>query len=95
MWVRRTFAERAGKSVDELTAAELAQMKAACDKAEATAVKKVLADAEKEFDDIASTGYGQDGEREQRAQDFAAVRGSFAGNAFVKQMQKRLADRQG
>ena len=69
-------------------------MKKACDKAESTAVKKVLADAEKEFDDIASTGFGQDGDREQRAADFAAVRGSFGDNSFVKQMQERLAARQ-
>ena len=92
-WVRHTFIGRTGKSVDELTLEEIEQLKANRDKAEATAIKKVLADAEKEFDDIASTGFGADGDREQRAADFAAVRGSFAGNSFVKEMQQRREKR--
>ena len=92
-WVRHTFTGRTGKSVDELTLEEIEQLKADRDKAEATAIKKVLADAEKEFDDIASTGFGADGDREQRAADFAAVRGSFAGNSFVKEMQERREKR--
>lgn len=89
-WVRHTFTSRTGKSVDDLTLEDLEQMKAARDKARATAIKKVLADAEKEFDDTASTGFGQDGDRQQRDADFAAVRGSFADNSFVKQMQGAL-----
>ena len=93
-WVRHTFASRTGKTVDELTLEDLEQFRAARDKAQATGIKKVLADAEKEFDDIASTGFGQDGNREQRAADFAAVRGSFADNSFVKQMRARLEKRE-
>ncbi|MEW6756355.1 MAG: hypothetical protein AB1505_36090, partial [Candidatus Latescibacterota bacterium] len=93
-WVRHTYAARTGTSVSELGLADLKEMRAARDKAEGTAIKKVLADAEKEFDAIASTGFGQDGSREQRALDFAAVRGTFAGNSFVKQMQGRLQDRE-
>jgi hypothetical protein len=89
-WVRHTFASRTGRSVDELTLEDLARLKAARDKAQATAVKKVLADAEKEFDEIASTGFGADGNREQRAVDFAAVRGSFADDSFVRQMREEL-----
>jgi hypothetical protein len=90
-WVRHAYAARTGKSVDALTLIEIREMQKARNKAEATSIKKVLADAEKEFDDIASTGFGQDGDREQRAVDFAAVRGSFAGNSFIKEMQERLA----
>ena len=89
-WVRHTFTSRTGRSVDDLSLEDLEQMKAARNKARATAIKKVLADAEKEFDDIASTGFGQDGNREQRSADFAAVRGSFADNSFIKQMQEEL-----
>jgi len=89
-WVRHTFTSRTGKSVDDLTLEDLEQLKGARDKAQATAIKKVLADAEKEFDDIASTGFGADGDREQRATDFAAVRGSFAENSFIEQMQEKL-----
>lgn len=92
-WVRHTYAARTGGSVSDLTLEDLKEMQAARDKAEDTAIKKVLVDAEKEFDAVASTGFGQDGNREQRALDFAAVRGTFAGNSFVKQMQGRLRHR--
>ena len=76
--------------MDDLTLEDLEQIRAARDKAEATAVKKVLADAEKEFDELAMIGYGADGGAEERAADFAAVRGSFADNSFVRQMQGKL-----
>ena len=36
----------------------------------------VWAHMPRKFDDIASTGFGQDGDRESRAVDFATVRGS-------------------
>lgn len=92
-WVRHTWAARTGKSVDDLTMAELKEMATARNKAEATGIKKILADAEKEFDEIASTGFGADGHAEDRAADFAAVRGSFAGNSFVKKMKAQLEQR--
>ena len=76
-----------GEIYRHLTAEQIQALAAARDKAEDTAIKKVLADAEKEFDAIASTGFGQDGTREQRALDFSSVRGTFAGNSFVKSMQ--------
>ncbi|MFA6112231.1 MAG: DUF4954 family protein, partial [Candidatus Latescibacterota bacterium] len=92
-WVRHTWAARTGKSVDDLTVAELQEMATARNKAQATGIKKILADAEKEFDEIASTGFGADGHAEDRAADFAAVRGSFAGNSFVKKMKAQLEQR--
>jgi hypothetical protein len=90
-WVRRTFAARQGQEVDQLDEAGLAQLEAEYKKLSASYLKKVLADAEKEFDPLAMLGYGADGDEAARAADFAAVRGSFAGNSFVKQLQARLA----
>lgn len=90
IWVRHVYAERTGKSVDDLTAADIQEMARARDKAQTTAIKKVLADAEKEFDDIASSGYGVDGDPEQRCGDFEAVRGTFENSSFVKDMKGRL-----
>ena len=37
-------------------------------------------------------GYGADGNAEERAADFDAVRGSFADNSFVKQIQEMVGD---
>jgi len=90
-WVRRAFAAREGVEVDQLDAAALAQLEAEHKKLSASYLKKVLADAEKEFDPLAMLGYGADGNEAARAADFAAVRGSFAGNSFVKELQARLA----
>ena len=89
-WVRRTFLGRTGKSVDDLSTADITNLKAERDKAEATSIKKVLADAEKEFDQTAMIGYGGDGDDADRGADFNAVRGDFAGNSFVEQMRQRL-----
>ncbi|MFH1569656.1 MAG: hypothetical protein ABIL09_16790, partial [Gemmatimonadota bacterium] len=91
-WVRRTWGTRTGKAIDQLAAADLDAMQQEYDKARSTFIKKVLADAEKEFDEVARFGYGADGDEAARAADFAAVRGSFDGNSFVKGMKKKLAD---
>ncbi len=91
-WVRRTFEARTGKSVDALTPEGLEEMRAAYRKASASSIKKVLADAKKEFDEAAMFGYGANGDEDDAAADFAAVRGRFEENAFVKQMQERLEE---
>ncbi|MDP6778678.1 MAG: DUF4954 family protein [Candidatus Latescibacteria bacterium] len=89
-WVRKTYQARTGKSLDELTLEDLDAIRAAYRKAAATNINKVLADAEKEFDDVAKFGYGADGNADQAATDFASVRGDFEGNSFVKDMKERL-----
>ena len=90
-WVRRTYAARAGKSVDDLTDADLDEMEKAWAKSQATFIKKVLADAEKEFDDVARFGYGADGDDAAKDGDFEEVRGNFDGNSFAKGMREKLA----
>jgi hypothetical protein len=47
-------------------------------------VSMVLNDAEKEFDQTTRLGFGIDGNRDE---DFEAVRGTFEGNSFVKQLK--------
>ena len=89
-WVRKTYETRTGKSLDELSPEDLEAIQAAYRKASTTNINKVLADAEKEFDDVAKFGYGADGDADQAAVDFAEVRGDFEGNSFVKDMKGRL-----
>lgn len=50
--------------------------------------QRVLKDAEKEFNEKSRIGYGVDVDEEAQKQDFAAVRGSFVENKFVKQLQE-------
>ena len=40
-------------------------------------------DARKEFNLASMTGFGADGSREEKEQDFSEVRGDFESNAFV------------
>jgi len=89
-WVRARYEERTGRSVDALTADDLAAMRETHAKAVETFAKKLLADAEKEFDEGARLGFGVDGENGDVAADFEAVRGTFAGNGFVKGLKKQL-----
>lgn len=89
-WVHTVWQQRTGGAAEELSLAELVEIELTHRKAASTFVKKILVDAEKEFDPIAHFGYGADAGDEARDADFAAVRGSFESNSFVRQMQDRL-----
>jgi NDP-sugar pyrophosphorylase family protein len=58
---------------------------AACKKLNAL----ILADAEKEFGETPRIGFGVDGDEKTRDDDFDAVRGTYEGNSFVKQLKKQ------
>lgn len=47
----------------------------------------ILADAQKEFDSISRIGFGIDGKADTVSEDFKNVRGNFADNKFVKELQ--------
>jgi len=76
--------------VDDLTDADLEEMQKVWSKSQSTFIKRILADAEKEFDEVAHFGYGADGDETAREGDFEAVRGNFDGNSFIKAMKERL-----
>ena len=70
------------------------QLKAAAD--DLLAVRKrsvnlVLNDASKEFAVPVRTGFGQDGNGEDAAVDFTAVRGEYETNSFVRQLNAEIA----
>ncbi len=89
-WVRDAYRERHGKSVDDLAADDIAEMRTGHRKMTETFVRKLLADAEKEFDEGAQLGFGADGDDDDRVADFESVRGTFEGNSFVKGLKKQL-----
>lgn len=89
-WVAAVWEERFGVKPQEMTAAALA---GAADKLLANrqrAVKMTVADAEREFSEMAQIGFGVDGDAEAKRADFEAVRGTFAGNKFVAEMKAEL-----
>ena len=89
-WVRALWRDRTGTSTEDLTPACLDTIAADHRKATASFVRRILADAEKEFDPIARFGYGLEGDESDRDRDFAAVRGGFDDNSFVQQMRDQL-----
>lgn len=48
----------------------------------------IAQDAKKEFDPATKIGFGIDGDQQTKDADFEAVRGSFEGNKFVKELAK-------
>jgi hypothetical protein len=50
----------------------------------------IYSDANKEFNLNAKTGFGVDGDDNQKQQDFESVRGSFEGNPFVVEVQNHI-----
>ncbi len=51
-------------------------------------LRMVDIDVSKEFEDLARAGFGQDGDSEDVANDFAAVRGTYEENSFVRQLKQ-------
>jgi len=87
-WVCSAWKEWSGKPPAEMSAEE--KTKAVQDWQDA-AVKlnnMILNDAEKEFLGTTRISFGLDGDDAARDADFVAVRGTFEGNKFVKQLQK-------
>ena len=91
-WVRKTFEERTGKSLDDLSEEDLEKLEAGRNKAKATITKKILLDAEKEFDDEARISFGVDGKDGARDRDFEAIRGTFEGNSFAQKLKGELSE---
>ncbi len=50
----------------------------------------VLEDARKEFNLASRTGFGADGDKVQKDQDFENVRGDFESNSFVKEVKEHI-----
>jgi hypothetical protein len=89
-WVAAVWAERSGVKPHEMTGAQLAEAAEKLLSSRSRAVKMILADAEREFSETAQIGFGADGDAGARKGDFEAVRGTFAGNKFVAEMNKEL-----
>ncbi|MCX7805252.1 MAG: DUF4954 family protein, partial [Planctomycetota bacterium] len=86
----RMYRERFGKTPAELSPAELAEVADNYLAARTKFVKMVLGDAEKEYGAQSRIGFGMDGDEAEREADFAAVRGTFEKDKFVKSMQLEL-----
>ncbi|MFH0939260.1 MAG: DUF4954 family protein [Planctomycetota bacterium] len=89
-WVAAAWEERFKIKPCELTGAALAEVAEKWNCNRSQGIKMILADAEKEFSDTAQVGFGVDGNATARKADFESVRGIFAKNKFVMEMNAEL-----
>jgi hypothetical protein len=90
-WVRWAYAKVYEKDLDGATPDDLVQVAEQLVKTRSKYLKMVLHDAGKEFGAAVQTGFGQGGDREDVAADFASVRGDYETNKFVKQLESEIA----
>jgi len=94
LWVRQAIHRVLGVDLDRVGAADLARLADLLQASLSKFLNLILVDAQKEFDELTRTGFGQDGGPAAVAADFAAVRGPYDENRFVREMRQRVADLQ-
>ena len=84
-WAYDKISEYFGIDMSSITKAQAAAIVREWKEAVVNLDKEVYEDAHKEFSLAAMTGFGADGEREDKEHDFHEVRGDFEGNPFVRE----------
>ncbi|MCY3023903.1 MAG: DUF4954 family protein, partial [Planctomycetota bacterium] len=90
-WVASVWEERLKVKPHEMACAALAEAANRLLSCRTKVTKMILADAEREFSQVTQIGFGADGGPDARTADFEAVRGTYAGNKFVVEMNAELA----
>jgi len=89
-WACQKLEKYWGKTIEQITYEDLVSM---IERWKSSVVKLdqlIYLDAKKEFSLNAKTGFGVDGNEEQKHQDFVSVRGSFESNPFVLEVIKHI-----
>jgi hypothetical protein len=92
-WAANVLQQRLGKTIEQMTADDIIEMTQTWKAAVAELDQMLHADARKEFAATSQTGYGLDGDKETRQQDFAAVAGTFEKNSFVTEIEQHIVDK--
>jgi hypothetical protein len=90
-WVCRAYEQVFGESLATLDTAKIEQVATALGKVKTKFLNLVAADAQKEFSELSHIGFGQDGNQEDVAADFRAVRGTYEENPFVQEIRGSVA----
>ena len=91
IWVRETYPRVFERSLGELGMEDMPGIADEWLKARKKFLALVLNDAQKEFDNVIQTGFGQDGTAADAGVDFARVRGDFESNRFAKELKAEIA----
>lgn len=86
LWARRQCQDSLGLDLDEITVEQTQVCVSRYCEQQQKFLRLVLLDAEREFDEGSRIGFGMDGDGPAADTDFAAVRGTFQENSFVKQL---------
>ena len=89
-WVASVWQERFGARPWEMGPAELSAAADLLMENRSKILRLALSDAEKEFSEISRIGFGAGLGDAARDADFEAVRGTFAGNKFVREMKREM-----
>ncbi|MFZ4725028.1 MAG: DUF4954 family protein [Paludibacter sp.] len=82
-WASKKLEQYWGKTTEEVTYEDLVDMVELWKSSVVKLDHLIYNDAKKEFDLNSKTGFGVDGNEEQKHKDFESVRGSFESNPFV------------
>ena len=78
------------RSIDQITAQDITEIVNIWKDAVVSLDEMLYADAKKEFSMTAKTGFGIDGNTQQKNVDFEQVRGAFENNPFVKTVNEHI-----
>ena len=92
-WAYDMFAEFFGYPLESITAEQVCDIVEQWKSAVVGLDKMLYEDAKKEFNLASMTGFGADGSREEKVQDFEQVRGDFESNSFVNAVLRHIENK--
>lgn len=89
-WAKDKLEQYWNKSIDEITYIDIVEMIEHWKTSVVKLDQLIYIDAKKEFDLNSKTGFGVDGDENQKHQDFESVRGCFESNPFVLEVLNHI-----
>jgi hypothetical protein len=92
-WAVKKLEEELGKGIEDFTIEDIIGIVKEWKEAVISLDKMLYEDAKKEFTLTTRTGFGADGDEEQKKKDFENVRGVFEQNPFVVEVQRHIKEK--
>ena len=89
-WAKQKLEEHWRKNIEDIKKEDIVNMVESWKAAVVKLDQLIYNDAKKEFDLNSRTGFGVDGNEEQKHLDFESVRGSFESNTFVTEVLNHI-----
>ena len=89
-WTKNILEKQLGKSLSKIEVKDIISIVENWKKSILTFNDLILRDAKKEFNAVSKTGFGLDGDENDKQLDFESVRGTYEENSFVKDINTQL-----